>query len=207
MLVAVPLRVSGRVVQPEVGGQIDHLGLRRLGEEIAQDLLGRRVRQRAEREIEIGLGPVDAFDRDQCRQLETARTAETPCASPARPCGRRSAARVRRADGAAAGEPARSRCSPTRRARRPSPLQFRSQPWSQSFVDSRTGPPDRGKHRGSFGENAPRAQIRRRRQYQARAETSVRRRRDEMVTDRVIAGRYSGLPPVLQGRPLASRVP
>ena len=47
-----------------------------------------------------------------------ARTAETPRASPARRGGRRSAARSRRSDGAAEAEPAPSRCSRRRRARR-----------------------------------------------------------------------------------------
>ena len=64
MLVAVPARIGGGVGEPEIGGQIDHLGLRRLRQQICLiTFCVVRVRQRAEDEIEPGARPVDAVDR------------------------------------------------------------------------------------------------------------------------------------------------
>ena len=174
-------------------------------------LLRGGVRQRAEGEVEAGLLPVDAFDRDQRRQLERRELRKHRRASPARRCGRRSAARARRADGAAAAAPAPSRCSPRRRARRFSPLAdfVRSHGLNPSIdsLQRSSGPPDRGRRGRRFWENAPRPLIRRRRQYQARAGPLVRRRRDRMVTDSVIGRRYSGSPPAVQGQPLCPTRP
>ncbi len=72
----------------------------------------------------------------------TARTAETPPPSPARRGDRRSAARSRHADGAAAGAPAPTRYSRRRRARR---SLLWCQPWSHEIDPSR-----------SFGAGLPR---------------------------------------------------
>ena len=52
MLVAVPARIGGRISEAEVGGEIDHLGLRRRGEQLLDHLLRGRMRQGAEREVE-----------------------------------------------------------------------------------------------------------------------------------------------------------
>ena len=70
VLVAVPFRVSRRVVQPEVGRQIDDLGRRRLRQQFLDHLLRGGVRQRAERDVEPGLAPVEPVDGDQLRQVE-----------------------------------------------------------------------------------------------------------------------------------------
>ena len=70
VLVAVPAGIGGDVGKPEVGGEVDHLGLRRLAEQILDHLLRGGVRQRAEGEIEACLLPVDGVDRHQRRQRE-----------------------------------------------------------------------------------------------------------------------------------------
>ena len=68
MLVAVPFRVGRGIRQAKVGRQIDHLGRWRLRQQILDDLLRRRVRQGAERNVQRGASPVDAIDRDKLRQ-------------------------------------------------------------------------------------------------------------------------------------------
>ncbi len=70
MLVAVPFGVSRRIGQPEIGRQVDHLGRRRLRQQFLDHLLRGGMRQRAERDVEAGCGPVEPFDGDQLRQLE-----------------------------------------------------------------------------------------------------------------------------------------
>ena len=92
-----------------------------LARQLLDHLLRRRMRQRAEDEIERRPASSRRCRSRPASAARTARIAETRRASPARPGGRRSAARSRRADGAAAGAPARSRYSRTRRARRFSP--------------------------------------------------------------------------------------
>jgi hypothetical protein len=65
--VAVPARIGvGR--KPEVRRQIDDARLGRARQQILDDLLRRAVRQRTERDVERGGGPIKAVDRLQRRQ-------------------------------------------------------------------------------------------------------------------------------------------
>ena len=89
MLVPVPARVSRDIAQPEIRRQIDDLRVRRVSQQLLQHLLRGGMRQRAEDEIERLRLPVEPLDRDQLLVSQTARIAETRCASPARPVGRR----------------------------------------------------------------------------------------------------------------------
>ncbi len=70
MLMAVPFGVSGRVGEPEIGGEVDDLGGRRLRQKRLHHLLRGGMRQRAERHVEGGLGPVEPLDGDELRQFE-----------------------------------------------------------------------------------------------------------------------------------------
>ena len=69
MLMAVPARIGGVVAEPKIGRQIDHLGRRRLRQQLLHHLLRGGVRQRAERDVEPRLSPVEPFDGDQLRQI------------------------------------------------------------------------------------------------------------------------------------------
>ncbi len=68
VLVAVPAGIGGGVAEAKIGGEIDHLGGRSLGEQVLDDGLRGRVRQRAEGKVERGLVPVDAIDCQELRQ-------------------------------------------------------------------------------------------------------------------------------------------
>ena len=68
MLVAVPARIGRGIGEPEIGRQVDDLGLRRARHQILDDLLRRAVRQRAEDEIEPERLPIGVLDRGQRRQ-------------------------------------------------------------------------------------------------------------------------------------------
>src|SRR3972149_11235527 len=57
---------------------------------------------------------------------------------------------ARRADAAAATVPVPIRCSPRRRELRFSLWRVVSQPWFKSLIDSPSGPPDQGNHRGDI---------------------------------------------------------
>ena len=68
MGVAVPARIGGGVGEAEVGGEIDHLHVRRQGEKLFDHLLGGRMGQRAEHEVEAERRPVEAIERDELGQ-------------------------------------------------------------------------------------------------------------------------------------------
>jgi hypothetical protein len=70
MLSAIPARIGCRVGEAEIGGEIDDLDLRRLPENVLDDLLGRRMGQRAEHEIEAEPAPVEPVERHELRQRE-----------------------------------------------------------------------------------------------------------------------------------------
>ena len=180
MLVAVPARIGRDVVQPEVGAEIDHLGLRRLGQKIADHLLRGGVRQRAEGEIERGLLPVDAVDRDELRQFERRELRKHRAhLLPGPAVG----GEQRELDvGMAQQQPHQLRAGVAGGAQhadfglggrfgRP------RKPCRKSFSVVLTGPPDQGNHRGaSMGKTMPRTLLRRHDKYQARAGVLERRR-------------------------------
>ena len=68
VLAAVPARIGGRIAQAEIGGEIDHLDLRRLAGRFCDHRLGGGMGQRAEHEIEAR--PIDLIDGDELRQRE-----------------------------------------------------------------------------------------------------------------------------------------
>src|SRR4029077_9466682 len=68
VLVAVPTRIRSGVAEAKIGGEIDYLGGRSLGEQVLDDGLRGRVRQRAEGKVERSLVPVDAIDCHELRQ-------------------------------------------------------------------------------------------------------------------------------------------
>src|SRR6185437_8797299 len=70
MLVAVPFGISRRIRQPEVGRQVDDLGRWRGREQVLDHLLRRRMRQRAEGDVEPRPDPVEAVQRHKRRQFE-----------------------------------------------------------------------------------------------------------------------------------------
>src|SRR5439155_8784177 len=61
-------RVSRRIGEPKIRGEIGDLGPRRGGEEFLDHLLGGPVRQPAEGEVESGTRPVDIVYRDELGQ-------------------------------------------------------------------------------------------------------------------------------------------
>ena len=170
MLVAVPARIGRDVVQPEVGREVDHLGLRRLGQKIADHLLRGGMRQRAERQIERGLLPVDAFDRDELRQLERRELREHRAhLLPGPAVG----GEQRELDvGMAQQQPHQLRAGVAGGAEH---ADFRfggrfGSHGSDPLPSVLSGPPDQGNHRGAiYGENMPRTLLRRHEQNQARA--------------------------------------
>src|SRR5258708_9992742 len=68
MLAAVPARVGGGLAEAKVRGEINHLGVRSLDEQVFDHRLRGRVPQRAESEIYRGVLPVDAVDRYELPQ-------------------------------------------------------------------------------------------------------------------------------------------
>ncbi len=68
MLMTIPARVSRRIGEAKIGGEIGDLGPRGGGEEFLDHLLGGPVRQPAEGEVESGARPVDIVYRDELGQ-------------------------------------------------------------------------------------------------------------------------------------------
>ena len=106
---AVPVLVDRRVAQPEVGREVDDLEVAR---QLRHHLLGRRVRQGAEGEVDPR--PVHRLDGGRAAAGRGGAGAgrPRPCGSP--PCGRRSSRRCAAPDAWRSAAPARRRCSRSR---------------------------------------------------------------------------------------------
>ena len=68
VLMAIPARIGSHVPQPEIGRQVDHPGGRGLSNQLANHVLRRAMRERAEHEIEPERRPVEAVQGQKLRQ-------------------------------------------------------------------------------------------------------------------------------------------